>query len=79
MKSSLLHICWTTVFYSRQDINASFLTINKELQNINQRFIAHKYSFFHQPSQRDNNPLSLPKLSINNHEKEKNQVKQDYR
>ena len=54
-----------------------FATVNKELMNINDWFIANKlslnvgktkYSLLHKSSRVDNLPLKLPKLSINNQE-----------
>ena len=51
--------------------------VDQELENINQWFISNKlsikikktkYSFFHKPSQKENTPLLLPKLTINNYE-----------
>ena len=50
--------------------------LNKELTNINEWFAANKvslnvektrYFFFHKPSKKDNIPLQLPNLTINNH------------
>ena len=49
--------------------------MNRELQNINECFISNKlslnikntkFSFFHKASRRDDLPLELPKLFINN-------------
>ena len=67
----------TNLFYSNKDINTAFLRVNDELQNINEWFISNKlslnvrkskYSFFRKPSKKDNIPLVLPKLNINNNE-----------
>ena len=53
-----------------------FSTTNEELATINQRFNSNKlslnakktkYSCFHKPSKKDDIPLRLPKLTINNH------------
>ena len=55
----------------------TFLKVNDELQKINEWFISNKlslnvkktkYSFFHKPSKKDDIPLVLPKLNINNSE-----------
>ena len=65
------------LFYSDKDINTAFLKVNDELQKINEWFISNKlslnvkktkYSFFHKPSKKDDIPLVLPKLNINNSE-----------
>ena len=62
-------------FYTRKNIHCLFSDVNKELNNINEWFIAKnlslnvgktKYSFFHKPSKKDNIPLQLPKLTISN-------------
>ena len=71
----------TNLFYSNNDINTAFLKVNDELQKINEWFISNKlslnvkkkkkkekYSFFHKPSKKDDIPLVLPKLNINNSE-----------
>ena len=67
----------TNLFYSNKDINTAFLRVNDELQNINEWFISNKlslnvrkskYSFFRKPSKKDNIPIVLPKLNINNNE-----------
>ena len=53
-----------------------FSTVNEELASINQWSTANKvslnaektkYSFFHKPSENDDIPLMLPKLTISNH------------
>ena len=50
--------------------------MNEELASINQWFTSNKlflnakktkYSFFHEPSKKDNIPLLLPKMAISNH------------
>ena len=65
----------TNLFYSNKDINTAFLKVNDELQKINEWFISNKlslnvkktkYSFFHRPSKKDDTPLVLPKLNIDN-------------
>ena len=67
----------TNLFYSNKDVNTAFLRVNGELQKINEWFISKKlslnvkrskYSFFHKPSKKDDTPLVLPKLNINNNE-----------
>ena len=67
----------TNLFYSNKDINTVFLKVNDELQKINEWFSSNKLSlnvkkpkcsFFHRPSKKDDIPLVLPKLNINNRE-----------
>ena len=67
----------TNLFYSDENINTLFTTVNNELQNINEWFISNKlslnvkktkYSFFHKSRQKDDIPLVLPKLTINDHQ-----------
>ena len=67
----------TNLFYSKKDINTAFLKVNAELQKINEWFISNKlslnvkktkYFFFHKPSKKDDIPLVLPKLNIDNSE-----------
>ena len=57
--------------------NLLFLKISKKLYKINQRFISNellpnikktKYSFFHKRITKDDIPLLLPELKINNYE-----------
>ena len=69
-------VCWN-LFYSNKDIKTVFLKVNNELQKINESFISNKlslnvkknkYLFFHKPSEKDDIPLVLPKLNINNRE-----------
>ena len=64
-------------FFTHKDVRYLFYLINQDLENINQWFISNKlslnikktkYSFFHKPSQKENIPLLLPKLIINDHE-----------
>ena len=65
------------LFLTHKDISYLFETAILQLERINQWFISNKlplnvsktnYSFFHKPSKRDDIPLLLPKLSINNSE-----------
>ena len=65
------------LFYSDKDINTAFLKVDDELQKINEWFFSSKlllnvkkpkYLFFHKPSKKDDIPLVLPKLNINNRE-----------
>ena len=65
----------TNLFVEHKDISVLFSTVNRELQNINEWFISNKLSlnvrktkfpFDHKVSRRDNLPLVLPKLFINN-------------
>ena len=67
----------TNLFYKHKNIVKLFATVNKELMNINDWFMANKislnvgkmkYSLFHKPRTVDDLPLKLPKLSINNQE-----------
>ena len=64
----------TNLFYSHKNINSLFNTVNEELIKINSWFQANKlflnadktkYTFFHKIIVRDNIPLKLPKLEIN--------------
>ena len=66
----------TNLFYTHSNIRKLFLTVNEELASINQWFTSNKvslnaektkYSFFHKPSENDDIPLMLPKLTISNH------------
>ena len=50
------------LFYSNKDINTAFLKENDELQKINESFISNK------PSKKDDIPLVLLKLNINDSE-----------
>ena len=65
----------TNLFFEHKDISFLFSTVNRELQNINEWFISNKlslnvkktkFSIFHKASRRDDLPLVLPKLFINN-------------
>ena len=67
----------TNLFLTHKDISYLFETANLQLERINQWFISNKlslnasktkYLFFHKPSKRDDIPLLLPKLNINNSE-----------
>ena len=65
----------TNLYFEHKDMSVLFSTVNRELQNINEWFISYKlslnvkktkFSFFHKASRRDDLPLVLPKLFINN-------------
>ena len=66
------------LFYSHKYINALFRKVNNEPHKINQWFISNKLSlnikkkekksFFYKGSKKDDLPLLLPKLKINNYE-----------
>ena len=65
----------THLFYSRKDIHLVFNTINNDLSNISHWYNSNKlsvnadktkFTLFHKARQRDNNPLVLPTLKINN-------------
>ena len=67
----------TNLFFTHKDIRYLFQIVNQELENVNHWFVSNKlslnikktqYSFFHTPSQKENIPLLLPKLIINNYE-----------
>ena len=67
----------TNLFFNHKDIKHLFTVVNNELANIKDWFTANKlslnvgktkYSFFHKPSKKDDIPLRLPKLIINNYE-----------
>ena len=63
------------LFFEQKDISVVlFSTVNRKLQNINERFLSYKlslnvkktkFSIFHKASKRVNLPLVLPKLFIN--------------
>ena len=64
----------TNLFYSHKNIKTLFNTVNLELKKLNEWFKANKlslnadktkYTFFHKLSKRDNIPLKLPHLLIN--------------
>ena len=66
----------TNLFFNHKDIKHLFTVVNNELVNIKDWFTANKlslyvektkYSFFHKPSKKDDIPLCLPKLIINNY------------
>ena len=66
----------TSLFYTHSNIQKLFLTMNEELASINQWFTSNKlsinnkktkYSCFHKPSEKDDIPLRLPKLTVSNH------------
>ena len=72
----------TNPFLTHENISYLFETENLQLERINQWFISNKlslnvsktkYSFFHKPSKRDDIPLLLPKLNINNSEIERSE------
>ena len=65
----------TNLFYFHTNIKTLFETVNKELNKLSEWFACNKlplntaktkYTFFHKLSQRDNIPLALPTLTINN-------------
>ena len=65
----------TNLFFEHKDISFLFSTVNRELQNINEWFISNKLSLnvkntkfliFHKASRRDDLPLLIAKLFINN-------------
>ena len=66
----------TNLFYTHSNIQKLFSIMNEELASINQWFTSNKlslnakktkYSFFHKPSKKEDIPLMLSKLTINNH------------
>ena len=65
----------TNFFFNHKDVKHLFTVVNNELVNIKDWFKANKlslnvektkYSFFHKPSKKDDIPLRLPQLIINN-------------
>ena len=65
----------TNLFLTHKDIRYLFETTNLQLEKISQWVVSNKlslnvsktkYSFFHKRSKRDDIPLLLPKLNINN-------------
>ena len=69
----------TNLFYDHKNVIKLFATVNEELMNINDWFVANKlslslniektkYSLFHKLSRVDDVPLKLLNLSINNQE-----------
>ena len=76
----IMFVDHTNIFFNHKDIKHLFTVVNNELVNIRDWFTANKlslnvektkYSFFHKPSKKDDNPLRLPKLIINNYEIQK--------
>ena len=75
----------TNFFYSHRNIKSLFNIMNNELNHVNAWFKANKlslnnkkteYTFFHKLSRKDNIPLLLPTLTINNISiKRSNQIK----
>ena len=64
-----------TCFFEHEDLSVLFSTVNRELQNINEWLISNKlflnvkkrkFSIFDKASRRDDLPIVLPKVSINN-------------
>ena len=62
-------------FFEQNDISILFSIVNRELENINKRFISNtlflkvkntKFSVFHTASRKDDLQLVLPKLFIKN-------------
>ena len=53
----------TDLFYTHKNTHCLFSDVNEELNNIE---LTNKNSFFHKPSKKDNIPLQLPNLTINN-------------
>ena len=67
----------TNLSFNHKDIKHLFTAVNNKLVNIKDWFTANKlslnveekkYSFFHKPSQKDDIPLRLKRLIINNYE-----------
>ena len=67
----------TNLFFNDKNIKHLFTVVNSELVNIKDWFTTNKlslivektkHSFFHKPSKKDDIPLLLPKLIINNYE-----------
>ena len=67
----------TNLFYSHNNIKILFKNTNDELEKISQWFKANKislnegktkFTLFHKPRDKDNLPLQLPNLKINNNE-----------
>ena len=54
------------LFFTHKDIRYFFQIVNQELENISQCFVSNKLQ--NKPSQKENIPLLLPKLIINNYE-----------
>ena len=75
----------TNLFFNHKDIKHLFAVVNNELVHIKDWFTANKlslnvektnYPFFHQPSKKDDIPLRLPKLIINNYEIQRERIYQ---
>ena len=67
----------TNLFHEDKNIIKRFAKVNEELRNINDWFMANKfslkvekakYSLLHKPNWKDDFPLKLPKLRIKNQE-----------
>ena len=67
----------TNLFFNNKDVKHLFTVVNNELVNIKDCYIGNKvslntkkakYSFFHRPSKKDDIPLRLPIIIINNYE-----------
>ena len=74
---------YTNLFFNHKGIKHLFLIVNNELVNIQDCFTANKlslnvgkikYSFFHNPSKKNDIPLRLPKFVINNYEIQRKEV-----
>ena len=70
-----MHVDDTNLFYSNNDIETLFSTVNMELEKISEWFKANKlslnikktnYTLFHKNSTKDDLPLKLPDLKIVN-------------
>ena len=71
----VLYVGDTNLFYSNNDIETLFSTVNMELEKISECFKANKlslnikktiYTLFHKNSTKDDLPLKLPDLKIVN-------------
>ena len=71
-----------SLFLTYKGISYLSETANHQLERINQWFISNKlslnasktkHSFFHKPSKRDDIPILLPKLNINDSEIERSE------
>ena len=74
---------YTNLFCNHKGIKHLFPIVNNELVNIQDWFTANKlslnvgkikYSFFHNPSKKNDIPLRLPKFVINNYEIQRKEV-----
>ena len=70
----------SNLFFSNCDIPVLFATVNSQLSKISHCFLANKlslnvtktkYSFFHKTSKKDDIPLKLAKLQLNNYKIER--------